>query len=124
MAERTTERRVDGEYHAAVDSVIDALANHRRRTVVRELLAHPADAVEIDTLGALVAERETSVEGTGGAQRQNVVVSLVHVHLPKLADARIVAYDRDAGTVRYLENALAEDVLEVVDEESDAATDP
>lgn len=119
MAERTTERRVDGKYHAAVDSVLDALSNRRRRTVVRELLAHPDETVDIETLGALVAERETSVAGTDGAKRQNVVVSLLHVHLPKLADARIVAHDRDAGTVRYVENALAEDILEVVGEESD-----
>ena len=119
MAERTTERRVDGEYHAAVDAVLDALANHRRRGVVRELLAHPGDTVEIETLGALVAERETSVAGTDGASRRSVVVSLLHVHLPKLADARIVAYDRDAGTVQYVENALAEDILDVVAEESD-----
>lgn len=116
MAERTTERRVDGEYHAAVDSVLDALSNRRRRTVVRELLAHPDETVDIETLGALVAERETGVEGTDGAKRQNVVVSLLHVHLPKLADARIAAYDRDAGTVRYVENALAEDILEVAGE--------
>lgn len=123
MAERTTERRADGEYHSAVDSVLDALSNHRRRTAVRELLAHPDEAVEFETLGALVAERETSVAGTHGAKRRNVVVSLLHVHLPKLADARIAAYDRDAGTVRYVENALAEDILEVVGEESGAATE-
>ena len=126
MAERTTEWRVDGEYHAAVDSVLDALSNHRRRTVVRELLAHPADAVDVETLGAIVAESETNAVGNGGAKRQNVAASLVHVHLPKLADARIVAYDHDAGTVQRRENALAEDILAVLDEESesDAATEP
>ena len=124
MAERTTERRVDREYHEAVDSVLDALSNHRRRTVVRELLAHPADTVDVETLGAIVVESETSVAGSGGAKRQNVAASLVHVHLPKLAEARIVAYDRDAGTVRCWENALAEDILAVVDAESDAATEP
>ena len=123
MAERTSERRVDGEYHAAVDSVLEALANHRRRAVVRELLAYPAETVDVETLGALVAESETSIEGNGGAKRQNVAASLVHVHRPKLADACVVAYDHDAGTVQYQENALAEDILEVVDEETDEATE-
>lgn len=81
-----------------VDAVFDALADDHRR----DLLAYLRDASE-----ASVEELATFVQRQAdGARRGNdgndLAVRLHHVHLPKLADADLVEYDRNAGRVEYV----------------------
>lgn len=74
----------------SVDDCLDAMADTRRR----HLLAAVAqgEPVTVEDLADYVAERSS-------ADREAVRVSLVSVHLPKLADRGILAYDRAEGVV-------------------------
>ncbi|WP_254536726.1 DUF7344 domain-containing protein [Halomarina litorea] len=74
------------------DSLFDALRDDRRRVVVRALLERGERSVE-DLVNTVVAH-----EG-GDDTRRSVALSLVHRHLPRLADAGFVEYDGPTGTV-------------------------
>lgn len=74
----------------SVDDCLDAMADSQRR----RLLAAVAHGEEV-----AVGELADHVADRASADRRAVRVSLVNVHLPKLADLGLVAYDRDAGSV-------------------------
>lgn len=69
----------------AIDSMMDALGKPTRRVV---LTALSGDGTEV-SLAAL--ERRMNDE--------NVRVQLIHIDLPKLADAEYITWDSDSGTV-------------------------
>lgn len=50
----------------------------------------------------------------GGSGKRATLVALEHVHLPRLAEAGVVAYDREAGSVRYLGDSRVEAVLDAL----------
>lgn len=78
----------DGE---ALDRAIGALADHGRRTVVEEVTANGPTTV--DDLAEKIAgndDRRTP---------RRAKIRLIHCDLPKLADAGVVTYDPDVGTV-------------------------
>ena len=82
------------------ETLIDAFAHRRRRLVLAVLDARP-ESVEFEALVDVVAVREgdeTGVVDVG--DRERVRISLYHWHLPKLADAGLVEYDRESGRVR------------------------
>lgn len=74
------------------DTVLDVLASDQRQVVVEIL--EPDGELAVSELVSTVATR------TGRAESE-IRVTLQHTHLPKLADADIVAFDRDARRVRY-----------------------
>jgi predicted transcriptional regulator len=74
----------------SVDDCLDAMADARRR----HLLAALADGETVP-----VADLAERVAAEASADPESAHVSLVNVHLPKLADFGIVAYDRDDGLV-------------------------
>lgn len=82
----------DGDRPGRWNSVFDALAPHRRRLVLAVLADGPAPIAE-PTLARRVVARErpatTDCEAPGA-----VTSSLVHVHLPMLADVGLVDYTR------------------------------
>ena len=91
----------------AIDAVFDVLADDHRRA----LLSYLQDASEasIDELAAVISRQ-------GDAYRQDDresehAVRLHHVHLPKLADANLVEYDRRAGRVEYVGGSDIADLL-------------
>lgn len=103
-----------------LDAVFDALSDQRRRHVISCLLAD-GRAMALSDLARIVAEREAD-----GADRQidfetvrGIETSLYHVHVPKLAAAGVVEYDRDRDLVRAATGAerfdsaasLADDVV-------------
>jgi len=84
------------------DELFGSLADGRRRLVL-DVLSHQFQAIHTETLarelGAIeegLPEAEVPTE-TG----ERLLVELAHVQLPRLADAGLVDYDRDAGTVAY-----------------------
>lgn len=94
----------------AVDETLRALADARRRAIVRYL-------VESDDN---VVTREESVEHlrrVGFEETRDELLTVVHhSHLPKLADAGLVEYDSGRQTIRYLGNETAVAVLDVMDD--------
>ena len=83
------------------DELYALLQSERRRRVVRHLLDFVGEPMPVDALATAIARREheTPAEGLGSAVRERVEVSLDHAHLPQLAAAGVVDYDRERGRV-------------------------
>lgn len=74
-----------------IDQLFRVLGDARRRRILVRLRdADPG------------AEFDASPEelGLGDGSRDELEISLVHVHLPKLARAGLIVWDREEGTVR------------------------
>jgi len=67
------------------DAAIDALADHRRRAVLRHVASNDG-AMDLDALA-------TRIAAESGADRDAAAIELHHSHLPKLDDAGFLAYD-------------------------------
>lgn len=91
-----------------VDAVFDALSDARRRRVIRALQAHDAP-VSVQALAEALAAREP-----GDPDPDRLVVSLQHVHLPKLDATGVVEYAPEQSRVRYEDPALVEQLLDQV----------
>lgn len=76
----------------SLDEIFELLANQRRRESLYVLVRREGP-ITVTELGDEVA---SVVEATP----ERVATALYHVHLPKLADAGVVEYDVETGTVR------------------------
>jgi DNA-binding transcriptional ArsR family regulator len=91
MSEQTTNKTI-GDVSAAFDLLRDA----RRRGVLYMLKQN--GRTTIDELAHRIAAWQ-STDGEESADPVAVKTSLVHAHLPKLADAGAVEYDREETVV-------------------------
>lgn len=81
------------------ESVAPVLADDRRRTIVTLVRAENG-AVTREALAHELASLEAA--GAPAASRvEDVTLQLHHRHLPKLADAGLLEYDRADGTITY-----------------------
>ena len=85
----------------SLDEVFTILSNSRRRHVV-DLLAESGGETAFRALTDGVASREADGP-VGYDQRKRVYVSLRQSHLPRLADAGVIEYDPDRGTIEATE---------------------
>lgn len=78
-----------------IDMVFDILGTSRRRDVVRYLESNP-EPVAIGELADYIAAQEygKTVEEVTSNERKRVYVSLYQSHLPKMADADVIAYEQ------------------------------
>ncbi|AZH26583.1 DUF7344 domain-containing protein [Haloplanus aerogenes] len=93
--------------HAA-DDAFRALADEKRRLVVRYLVNDDEGVASYEEVIDYVASR-CSV----GSERASI--ALRHSILPTLAETDLLRYDHDAERIRYRPNELVEDALRVVD---------
>jgi hypothetical protein len=85
--------------------LFDLLASGHRRAVIA-VLEDRGRVDELELATAVAARLEgISPDRIGPRERVRERTALVHVHLPKLAAADVVAWDRTAGTVRLTERA-------------------
>ena len=98
------------------DRTLDLISDPRRRTLLYRLNAVGSGTIPFDDLVDAVVRRERSIPAREAPEsRDSVRVSLVHAHLPKLADLGIVGYDPSAATVRYHGNPALESFLRYVE---------
>lgn len=81
-------------------TVIDVLADGRRRRILAVLLGQSAPVSVEDLAADLAAET--------GSERRALGVELVHRHVPALVEADLVAWDREAGTVTTTDDPALE----------------
>jgi hypothetical protein len=96
------------------DELLRLVADRRRRTVLSHLRDQGTDDVAVAGQAAAVVANDRS--GPGGDSYERALIELQHDHLPRLADAGVVGYDRERGTVRYRPHEGLEDLLWVVSE--------
>jgi hypothetical protein len=84
--------------------IFDLLSNARRRYVLYNL-SRRDEPITIGDLADEVAawENDTEVSEVERQERKRVYVSLYQTHVPKLADAGLLAYDEESGTVAITE---------------------
>ncbi|WP_164471759.1 ArsR/SmtB family transcription factor [Halosimplex salinum] len=102
-----------------VSHLFQVLSHPHRRVVVYYLREH--ETASFATLAETVTGWIEAGPGRGESMTdRNVRATLHHAHLPALAEAGLVRYDTDSGTVTFLGLSAAAD--EVVDASLDADT--
>lgn len=97
-----------------VDSVFAVLSNERRRLILEHLLSRQYERI-LSTQSPVpvpeLVDHLVSVELNGhegpDELRDRIVLSLNHIHLPKLADSNLIEFDSDRGEVAIRETAIA-----------------
>jgi len=102
VSNRETDREITGS--TAPDALPELLSHGRRRRVLACLREN--GALPLPDLADEIArrERDAPLPRVPETEELRVFLSVSRVHVPKLADADVVSYDRDRGVV-----ALAED---------------
>lgn len=105
-----------------LDTKFELLRNQRRRIVVAHLV-ETGERLSMSDLAEHVAavENDCSVRKLSSAERKRAYVGLYQCHLPKLADAGVIDYNRDRGHAEA--TPAAEDLLAYVDRDGDASGD-
>jgi hypothetical protein len=105
------------------DVVFDILKNQRCRLVL-QYLREADDPAKLGTLAEHIAAFENGVAPTGlnAQQRKRVYIGLYQCHLPKMADAGVVDFDQDRGTVAI--NGSGEALLAFLDADGDTTPSP
>lgn len=89
------------------EHLFSLVANSRRRTVLQYLRSLDTETA---TLSELV-DHVVASEPEGESEREVLKIELHHVHLPKLADGKLLEYDARSNTVRYHGNDILPEVL-------------
>ena len=94
------------------DTVLSAVANDHRRAILNALENAPEKTLAYDELVGRVAEqiRDEDVKRDSDEHRQRVRIALHHTHLPKLAEARMIDYNSEAGNVEFVGGELEQDI--------------
>ena len=95
-----SETRPRATHGTSVDDLFEVLSEGRRRTILT-VLTERRSSMEVERLAHAVAAREDAT-GSGTPSEstvERVHLTLHHVHLPKLDEAALVDYDREAGSV-------------------------
>ena len=115
---RSADRRSDigtGGGTEATDQLIRALANDRRRFLLATLRESDDGVACLSDLARGIARRDSADGGTPDEScLEEAVVSLHHVHLPKLQACELVDYDESSGAVRYRGSPAADALVALV----------
>ncbi|WP_227380896.1 DUF7344 domain-containing protein [Haladaptatus halobius] len=91
-----------------LETACDLLADTHRRTILQYLNDQETDVATVDELATHVHAEVEAVPDPDHAR-----TALVHMHVPKLADAGVIEYDQHDETVQYQDEPLLEAILAV-----------
>ncbi|WP_238709596.1 DUF7344 domain-containing protein [Natronorubrum halophilum] len=83
----------------SLDSMYGILSEPRRRYVLYYFLDNDHANIEELSLQIVAWERHVSVDGVSEEQTQRLTSSLIHTHIPLLADHGLVDYDSRTGDI-------------------------
>ncbi len=94
----------------SLDTVLELLANQRRRFVLYTLIDTSSNGIDLQTLIEDVATLEAARVNEALTRDRYLAVGsdLYHWHLPVLADVGVVETDTRSGSVRYWRSDLLE----------------
>lgn len=105
----TVDRELGDRPPVAPDALFGALADFRRRNALTTLLAHGELPLPDLADEVTVAERDRPLSDVDPETVLDVYLSLYHTHVPKLADAGLVAYDQERDFVSLTDAGRALD---------------
>ncbi|WP_226482053.1 DUF7344 domain-containing protein [Natrinema amylolyticum] len=110
MTDSTAEQRTS----IPSDSVLSAITSEHRRAVLRSLDRTDGNAIAVSALTDRVAEALRNGEVPDDERRRRVRTALHHIHLPKLEDSGLIAYDTETGQVRTATGGLDTDLRALI----------
>ncbi|WP_266082899.1 DUF7344 domain-containing protein [Haladaptatus caseinilyticus] len=93
----------------SLNQVCQILSSSYRRQVLSYLQTKDADVANLDELVTHIHTKNGTPTTT-----EQVRISLLHTHLPKLADYGVIEYDRRNKDIRYRDGTKLEDFLEAI----------
>lgn len=113
-AERST---TDGDDRIGFSQLFDLLSKKRRRYALYGLTDVSGSSMSLNAL----VDRVESLEDDDSAtrrQREEIKLALQHTHLPKLADADVIEYDRSESELEFQGGRRVEQwIIEAVEAE-------
>lgn len=103
------------EIPLSLDAMLDLLANHRRRCLLRYFIEDSKNTAVFEDIRRCVIKQESIMRGEQ-PNHEDVQVNLQHHQLPKLADAGVIEYDVRSQEIRYRPNERLEQLFEQVSE--------
>jgi DNA-binding transcriptional ArsR family regulator len=97
---------------ASTDTLLQVVADPDRRAILRHLHATDSRSIAVDDLARAIE----SHEGATDSDAAQTVIELRHTHLPMLADANAITYDRGRESVAYRGDDDLEALLEFLAE--------
>lgn len=103
MTRSTPRERPEIGTALSIDTVLELVANQRRRFALYAMIDSADDLVDFETLIEEVSTLEAARTHTALTHEQyrDVAVDLYRWHLPVLADVGVVDFDTRDGLVRY-----------------------
>lgn len=114
-AEAGAEVNSTGTPTVTPDGAFEVLADPQRRAVLATLRERRGEPVSVEALIDAVISCDAGESDP--EKRRRIAASLATVHLPKLEDRGLVAFDDEHRTVQYLNSPLVERLLERVEED-------
>ncbi|MFT4923718.1 MAG: DNA-binding transcriptional ArsR family regulator [Haloarculaceae archaeon] len=103
----------DTEERLSPDRILELLADPCRRAILAQLNER-AGSTTVTQLADSIAASDDDLDHRND---DDLVLTLRHVHLPKLAERGVIEYDSDSDTVRYESHESIEKLLRFVSDE-------
>lgn len=95
-----------------LDTVFELLRHARRRYLLYYLFPMNGTVAEFEAAANAVYRYEAAGSDGDDSSRKDVRIALHHSHLPHLADAGVIDYDRRHGTIRFTGSPALEEWVE------------
>lgn len=100
----------------SVDAILDVLAHHHRRALLRSLRDTQDSQLPEDEVISLFRQQEEARVGRQPSW-DHLSASLHHVHVPKLSEAGLITYDESGGMYQYHPDERVEKYLDFIEAE-------